>query len=68
MSGYYVEKLAGTCWIKVNRKSIVERKLVVDDLVEGSESEYRVLAENAAGVGKPSNSTGPILVRTRSCD
>ena len=62
ITGYFVEKLVGSCWIKVNRKSMEERKLRVDDLVEGSENEYRVMAENAAGVGKASQTTGLFTV------
>ena len=58
VTGYYVEKHTGTKWVKVNRKPIKDCFMEIDDLVEGSNCEYRVCAENAAGVGKPSDSTG----------
>ena len=58
ITGYYVEKRSGNRWIKVNKKAVKERKLAIDDLVEGSDCEFRVLAENAAGIGRPSDSTG----------
>ena len=58
ISGYYVEKMSGSRWIKVNRKPLDKLRLAIDDLIEGSDCEYRVVAENEAGVGKPSESTG----------
>ena len=58
ISGYYVEKMSGSRWIKVNRKPVDKLRLVIDDLIEGSDCEYRVVAENEAGLGKPSESTG----------
>jgi titin len=58
ITGYYVEKRSGTRWIKVNKKPVKNCKLSIDDLIEGSECEFRVVAENAAGVGRPSDSTG----------
>ena len=58
VTGYYVEKHTGAKWMKVNRKPVKDRSLVIDDLVEGSDCEYRVCAENDAGVGKSSDSTG----------
>ena len=63
ITGYYVEKLAGTRWIKVNKKPVKDCKLPVNDLVEGSDCEFRVLAENAAGMGRPSDSTGRFVAK-----
>lgn len=56
--GYYVERLSGTRWIKVNKKAVKKCTLTLDDLVEGSDCEFRVCAENDAGVGEPSETTG----------
>ena len=38
-------------------------KLEVDDLMERSECEFRVCAENEAGVGKPSETTGRFIAK-----
>lgn len=54
--GYIVEK-KGTKevnWTKLNRKALIERTLEVAGLSEGAEYEFRVIALNNAGLGKPS--------------
>ena len=38
---------------KINKKPTKETSLTLDDLEEGTEYEFRVYAENAAGVGEP---------------
>jgi len=59
ITGYNVEKLSGTRWIKVTKKAITKCTYAVSDLIEGSsDNEYRVNAENLAGVGPPSETTG----------
>ncbi len=63
ITGYYVEKLSGTRWIKVNKKAIDKCEMDIKDLIEGSDCEYRVLAENAAGIGEPSDSTGRFVAK-----
>lgn len=45
--------LCSTRWTKANKKPVVERTLLVDELEEGAEYKFRVMAENAAGVGEP---------------
>ena len=56
VTGYYVEKLSGTRWIKVNKKPVKKCELQMDDLIEGETYEVRVMAENEAGIGKPCDS------------
>ena len=53
MTGYYVEKKSGTRWVKVNKKPTKNLTLELSDLIEKEQYEFRVLAENDAGVGKP---------------
>ena len=63
ITGYYVEKLSGKRWIKVNKKPLTACSLVIDDLIEGSECEFRVFAENDAGAGEPSDTTGRFIAK-----
>jgi len=49
--------------VKVNRDPISRTQQTYSDLVEGTEYEYRVLAENEAGVSKPSDSTGVFVAK-----
>ena len=53
VTGYYVEKEVDGKWTKVNRKAITALELLLDDLDKNSKYTVRVMAENAAGVGKP---------------
>ena len=63
IKGYYVEKLSGTRWIKVNKAPTNKLVMEFDDLFEGSEYEFRVSAENEAGIGKPSQTTGKFIAK-----
>ena len=42
----------------MTKKAITKCELTLNDLIEGSDNEFRVLAENKAGVSKPSETTG----------
>ena len=50
-------------WTKVTRNAVLGNKLGLDDLIEGEEYEFRVLAVNEAGNGRPSPSSGPIKIK-----
>ena len=63
ITGYYVEKFTGTRWSKVNKKPVTKLKLAIDDLMEKSDCEFRVCAENEAGIGKPSETTGRFIAK-----
>uniref|UniRef100_A0A670I087 Titin n=1 Tax=Podarcis muralis TaxID=64176 RepID=A0A670I087_PODMU len=56
---YIVEKRdrAGIRWVKCNKRRITDLRLRVTGLAEDHEYEFRVSAENAAGVGEPSQIT-----------
>lgn len=54
-------------WKKCNRRDVEETKFTVEDLTEGGEYEFRVKAVNEAGISKPCNSVGPIIVKDQTC-
>ena len=63
ITGYYVEKFTGSRWTKVNKKPTKKMELPINDLMEKSDYEFRVCAENEAGVGKPSETTGRFIAK-----
>jgi hypothetical protein len=65
IKGYYVEKSSGysSRWIKVNRDLHTKTSMTFSDLIEGEEYDFRVLAENEAGVGKPSEASGMFVAK-----
>jgi len=65
IKGYYIERSSGysSHFVKVNRDPISRTQQTYSDLVEGTEYEYRVLAENEAGFSKPSDSTGVFVAK-----
>uniref|UniRef100_H2YFC9 non-specific serine/threonine protein kinase n=1 Tax=Ciona savignyi TaxID=51511 RepID=H2YFC9_CIOSA len=54
ISGYYLEKreTKAVQWVKVNRRPVSDRSIKVTGLIEGAEYEFRVAAENVAGIGE----------------
>ena len=63
--GYYVERCSGfsTRWIKVNKSLISATSMEIRDLVEFNDYVFRVIAENDAGLGKPSEPTSKIIAK-----
>jgi titin len=63
--GYHLERkmTSSTRWAKVNKAIITELNFKDDDLSEGMEYEYRVMAENKAGVGPPSSPSKPFKAK-----
>lgn len=61
VTGYYVEKRErGGEWLKVNNYPTPNTSFTVQDLHDGGRYEFRVIAVNEAGPGKPSKPTEPI--------
>jgi len=56
IKGYYMERSSGySSWfVMVNCDPINNTQQTYNDLMEGTEYEYRVRAENDAGISKPS--------------
>lgn len=65
VTGYTVEKreIGKDRWVKVNRAPTTETTLSVQDLYEGKEYEFRVKAENKAGVGEPSQPSKKVVAK-----
>ena len=54
ITGYMLEKKTFNRWTKVNKKPVKDLYFHVSDLVENEEYEFRVMAVNAAGTSKAS--------------
>lgn len=54
VTGYYVEKSYNGKWIKVNKKAVAVCEVAMNELLENTSYTIRAVAENAAGLGKPS--------------
>ena len=65
VTGYYIEKRQAytSRWTKLSRQPITDLRYKISDLIEDEEYEFRVLAENEAGVSKPSETTGNFRAR-----
>jgi titin len=63
--GYIVERrqLLTSRWLKCNKKLIIEQNYFCDDLIEGTEYEFRVIAENLAGQSDPSEPCKSFLAK-----
>jgi len=66
ITGYVVERRSeiGGRWIPLKSKSLTT-EMDVRDLFEGQKYEFRVIAENKTGLGKPSESAGPIVAKSQ---
>ena len=65
VKGYHLERRSptGKRWVFVNKSIINDTNFKVSDLVEDTEYEFRVSAENKIGIGTPSEPSKPELAR-----
>ena len=65
MKGYYIEKRTqySPRWSRVNKILNKETEFTATDLREGDEYEFRVMAYNEAGIGRPSETTAPVRAK-----
>uniref|UniRef100_A0A8C3S327 Titin n=1 Tax=Chelydra serpentina TaxID=8475 RepID=A0A8C3S327_CHESE len=66
ITNYIVERRdrAGLRWLKCNKRVVTDLRYKVSGLTEGHEYEYRIMAENAAGISEPS----PTSQFYKACD
>lgn len=70
VTGYHIERKEkkSSRWIKVTRQPIKDLQYVISDLVENNSYEFRVYAENAAGMSEPSEPSVMIVCREPACE
>ena len=63
--GYHVERriAPSSRWMLASKELIDELQTTVEDLVEGNEYEFRVIAENKVGQGAPSEATPAVMAK-----
>ncbi|XP_033934085.1 titin-like [Pseudochaenichthys georgianus] len=54
-------------WRRCNRRDVDTTSYRVEDLTEGDEYEFRVMAHNEAGQSRPSSTVGPIVLQDQTC-
>ena len=62
ITGYIIERRTGSTWIAL-KKQPTGTQFTVERLTEGNKYEFRVIAENKAGQGKPSGPSQQITTK-----
>lgn len=53
--------------LRCNRRDVDTTNFKVEDLTEGDEYEFRVIAYNEAGPSRPSTTAGPVIIQDQTC-
>lgn len=61
ITGYIIEKREnfGLLWTRDNKEPVTDTTYSIKGLIEGYQYEFRVIAQNQIGLGKPSEPTHP---------
>lgn len=63
IEGYHVERCSdsGSRWVRQTRAPVTELSYHADNLMEGTEYQYRIIAVNKRGESAPSEATTPFV-------
>lgn len=65
IQGYWVDKreVGGETWTRVNLSFCVTTQINISNLIEGRQYEFRVYAQNEAGLSLPSSASSSVKIK-----